>query len=213
MNRKKQFGIMETIINFSISHPEVMQSRLFLKIMKVFPEMISSKYDTFAKRKSANYDEILRISLMSISKEPIRILDLCAGTGAFSLIAHQVFPDADLLSIDQSKGMLEVARNKAERLGFSKIQFKQENATQLLEPDSTFDLIITSNAPIYLAEIERVLEPGGTLLIAFSFGGSAFTKSGDAIPRFFEKYGLQVVKTERVGDGYFIISSKVGAAG
>ena len=46
-------------------------------------------------------------------REPLRILDVAAGTGDFAIaIAKKVHPDSEIVGIDLSEKMLEVGRKK-----------------------------------------------------------------------------------------------------
>lgn len=200
--------VLDRLVSLLVSHPDFMESGWFLKVMEIFPEMISSSYDKSIAKEQSGYQDVIELGLMQIHDKPERILDLCTGTGVASFIANQVFPDTPIVSIDQSEGMLKMARSKTERLGFSNIEFKLGNVRRLSEPDNSFDLVITSNAPVYLSEIERVLSPSGKCLIAFSFGGHSFNKIKNEVSKYLNKYGLSLVDLGVVGQGVFIISAK-----
>lgn len=201
--------ILDRLVAVLVSHSDFMESRWFLKAMKIFPEIISSTYDDSIAKDRSSYQDVIEVGLLQIQEKPGRILDLCTGTGVATLIANQVFPNTPIVSIDQSEGMLKMARSKIERLGFSNIEFKLGNVRRLLEPDSSFDLIITSNAPVYLSEIERVLTPSGKCLITFSFGGHSFCKIKDEVSKYLNKFGLSLVDLDVVGQGVFIISERI----
>jgi ubiquinone/menaquinone biosynthesis C-methylase UbiE len=99
-----------------------------------------------------------------------RILDAGVGTGRN--IAY--YPaDAEVVGIDLSYHMIARADRRADALG-RKIELHQMDVTRLAFPDSSYDAAVASflfcvlphelQAPA-LREIERVLEPGGTLRI------------------------------------------------
>ena len=199
---------IDALINTIIAHPGFMETKLFLNAMKIFPEMISSNYETSIVKGGGNYDEVIRNGLMSIQYKPERILDICTGTGIASFIANEVFPDSRIVAIDQSESMIKIAQNKADEIGLSLIDFRIGNAVQLLESDNSFDLIITSNAPIYLSEITRVLMPGGLFFISLSFGGQSIVKMEKKVTQFFGNYGLTLLDLKNVGKGVYIISEK-----
>jgi ubiquinone/menaquinone biosynthesis C-methylase UbiE len=50
---------------------------------------------------------------LSVRTPRPRLLDLCCGTGASTEALRAVYPDADIVGLDASEGMLEVARRKA----------------------------------------------------------------------------------------------------
>ncbi len=112
---------------------------------------------------------------------PEKVLDLCTGTGDFILeIARQVGKGVSLTGYDFSSAMLEVARNKSQVLrGKSKspdIDFVEGDVIKMPFDTGLFDAIgITfgirnlvfenSKAFRHLAEIRRVLRPGGQLVV------------------------------------------------
>jgi ubiquinone/menaquinone biosynthesis C-methylase UbiE len=103
------------------------------------------------------------------------VLDVGCGTGAVTLPAKQRVGDTgEAAGIDPSPEMIEVARRKARRAGLE-IDFRVGVIESLPYPDETFDAVTSSlmmhhlPEPLQvegLAEIMRVLKPGGRLLIA-----------------------------------------------
>lgn len=99
------------------------------------------------------------------------VLDIGTGTGRIlSLLA----PRAErAIGIDLSREMLEVARANLERTGLTNWQVRQGDLYQLPLPGQTADVAVLHQVLHYLedpadaiAEVVRVLRPGGRLLIA-----------------------------------------------
>ena len=101
---------------------------------------------------------------------PRRVLDVGTGTGvgAFAIAAR--FPDADVVGIDLSEDMVAEARRKTPPELAGRVRFEQADAARLPFPDDSFDLLTLGNMIPFFDELARVLAPGGTLLVAFSFG-------------------------------------------
>ncbi len=112
---------------------------------------------------------------------PLRILDLCTGTGDFLIeLARQAEDPLELTGFDFSASMLGLARRKsgglAERSGIRSLSFVEGDAAGMPFPNDSFDAVgITfgirnllyknSRAGQHLSEIRRVLKPGGRLVI------------------------------------------------
>ena len=112
---------------------------------------------------------------------PARILDLGCGTGDLSIeIALQAKTEVGINGLDYSQPMLSLAKVKAAKKGVeNKINFIYGEATKIPFPDSDFDCVGISFAfrnltylnphwEIHLAEVYRVLKPGGRFVIVES---------------------------------------------
>jgi ubiquinone/menaquinone biosynthesis C-methylase UbiE len=97
-------------------------------------------------------------------------LDLCCGTGAAMAMIRRHCRQR-VTGIDFSQGMLEVARQRlAEAPGSASLQFVRGDVLTLPFAAATFDLAVSFGAfghilpkdePRFVAEIARVLRPGG----------------------------------------------------
>ena len=99
------------------------------------------------------------ISSHATQPSPLRILDLCTGSGCIAISLALAYPDADVCAVDISEPALAVARENAQVLGASNVRFFQSDVLSLAhspqsqEPfSSTFNLI-TANPP-YVCESE-----------------------------------------------------------
>ncbi|MCA1857375.1 class I SAM-dependent methyltransferase [Massilia oculi] len=104
---------------------------------------------------------------------PRRILDIGCTVGHNVVPLALAFPDAEVVAVDVSAPMLRYAHARAQSLGAHNLSFVQANGEALDYPDEHFDLITTamfwhetssSALPRILAEIQRLLAPGGITL-------------------------------------------------
>jgi len=105
--------------------------------------------------------------------------------------------------------MVEISKKKAEREGLNNIKFKIDDASDLSCNDDEFDLLVTSNAPIYLSEASRILRHGGNFLVAFSFSGKALLNLEEDIIEFIQEHGFKLLKLSKVKEGAFILVDKM----
>jgi ubiquinone/menaquinone biosynthesis C-methylase UbiE len=100
---------------------------------------------------------------------PVHILDLGCGSGEITRRLAERFPQAQLLGIDILESNLGPARAANAHFG-ERVRFAQGDAFALQLADAAFDLVVCRHLsqavpdfPRVLAEIDRVLRPGGWL--------------------------------------------------
>ena len=131
---------------------------------------------TVYDRWMVSYDRVmlgdLRRRLCALARG--RTLELAVGTG----LNISGYPSGTpLVGLDYSRRMLEVARRRVEGIEVA-MALIEGDAAALPFPDATFDTVVTtlflSTAPdpaASVAEMSRVLRPGGSLLV-FDHGRS-----------------------------------------
>jgi demethylmenaquinone methyltransferase/2-methoxy-6-polyprenyl-1,4-benzoquinol methylase len=100
------------------------------------------------------------------------VLDVCCGTGDLSFaLAGRVAPEGHVVGCDFSEPMLDLARDKAVDRG-APVRFEWADALQLPYDGARFDAVTVgfgvrnlSDLDRGLAEMRRVLRPGGRLVI------------------------------------------------
>ncbi|GAB3383354.1 class I SAM-dependent methyltransferase [Lysobacter fragariae] len=107
----------------------------------------------------------------------IRVLDLGCGTGEITRRLAERYPQAHLTGVDILEGNLALARRDSAAFG-DRIGYEVGDAFALRFPDASFDLVVCRHMsqavpdfPAVLAEITRVLKPGGWLhLLSEDYG-------------------------------------------
>jgi demethylmenaquinone methyltransferase / 2-methoxy-6-polyprenyl-1,4-benzoquinol methylase len=151
------------------------ESRPLYKIFTAVPP----SYDLINRIFTMRLDENWRIKAARecLSGSPLRILDLCTGTGDLAIrLARMSINEQEITGYDYSEPMLKLAKQKAKKKRQDKIQFLQGDAAAMPFTDGYFDAIGIAFAfrnltfknhdtPKFLAEIHRVLKPGGKFVI------------------------------------------------
>ena len=102
-----------------------------------------------------------------------RIVDVGCGAGIDSLIAARLAgPDSKVVGIDMTTEMLDKAVAAAEEAGLANVEFRRGYGEELPVADDWADLLISNGVlnlmpdkERALAEMHRVLKPGGRLQI------------------------------------------------
>ena len=137
---KLKMFLLTPLIKWIVINPGVMKSKLFLKAMRIFPSMVSKKYDKKIAGSGHDYHEALEQGLTRIFNKPQKILDLCTGTGFAAFKVAAAFPVSSIEAIDQITEMLDIAQKKAKERDINNIDFKTGNAASLDYEDNKFDL-------------------------------------------------------------------------
>ena len=135
-------------------------------------------YDRYANLLSFGQDPRWRRFLVSrVEAGPeSRVLDVATGTAAVAIELARRYGCA-VVGIDQSPDMLAAGRARIERAGLTEgIELTQGRAEELPFEDATFDALTFTYLLRYvddpaatLAELARVVKPGGTIA-ALEFG-------------------------------------------
>jgi ubiquinone/menaquinone biosynthesis methyltransferase len=130
---------------------------------------VAGRYDLLTAL-NPGYRKHLRWSARRLGLDPgSRVLDLCCGTGLSTEALAAEVPNADIVGLDASAGMLAIARKKEFA---AEVQFVLGDA---MEPEVTgirgpFDGILMAygirnveDPDVCLARLYRLLRPGGTI--------------------------------------------------
>jgi ubiquinone/menaquinone biosynthesis C-methylase UbiE len=103
-----------------------------------------------------------------------RIIDVGCGSGTTNLVLAERYVNSEIVGIDLSDPLLQLARTAAENTTFGqRVRFERADVQEIPYEDDSFNVVINTNMvhlvenPIrMLDEIERILAPGGHLFIA-----------------------------------------------
>lgn len=134
-------------------------------------DAVASTYDLLTSL-NPGYHAHLRLSAKRLALGPApRVLDLCCGTGASTEAILRAYPDAEVVGLDASKGMLEIAKKKATLRG---VEFILGDAGDPAAAGvkGPFDGILMAygirnllNPDAALGRIHALLRPGAPIVI------------------------------------------------
>ena len=109
-------------------------------------------------------------ALERVAPPPKLALDLGTGTGGAAFAIARRFPETEVVGADIAEQMIEVARSNTPDELRDRVRFDVADASKLPYGDGSFDLVGLSNMIPFFDELERVVAPGGFLIVAFSGG-------------------------------------------
>jgi len=141
-------------------------------VLKEFNK-IAGRYD-FATGMSQGYQSDLNYSASLLKlKGDETVLDLCCGTGKSSRAILKYINKGKIIGVDNSEGMLEVAKQKFQNETIAgKMEFQLQDAMHLNFEPEIFDAIFMAyglrNMPDYakcLRQLHTLLKHGGKIVI------------------------------------------------
>jgi len=144
-----------------------------VQVARMF-DSISGNYDFLNHFLSLGIDIRWRKKAVKLleAEKPKMILDVATGTGDFAIQTLSLNPDK-VIGIDISEGMLEVGRKKMMDRGYdAQIELLSGDSENLPFEQNKFDAVIVAfgvrnfeNLEKGLAEMHRVLKPGGRMVV------------------------------------------------
>ncbi len=136
---------------------------------------ISKTYDFLNHFLSLGIDIIWRKKAINELKadNPQLILDVATGTGDFAFEALSILNPKKIVGVDISQGMLDIAQQKITKRGLGdKFEIKLGDSEKLPFEANEFDAVTVAygvrnfeNLEVGLADINRVLKPGGKAVV------------------------------------------------
>lgn len=136
---------------------------------------IAHRYDFLNHFLSLGIDTIWRKKAIACLKQenPKLLLDIATGTGDLAITATKILNPDKIIGIDISEGMLSFGREKLFKLNLQdKIQLMSGDSENIPFTDNHFDAATVAfgvrnfeNLDKGLAEINRVLKTGGSLVV------------------------------------------------
>lgn len=161
-------------------------------------DSIAPAYDFMNRAMTLGIDRWWRcVAVRMVGKtHPQHILDVATGTGDFAIDLYRKLQPQQVVGIDLSQGMLDVAREKIARRGLSDaITVQQGDCLALPFEDGSFDAVTVAfgvrNFEHLLQgykEMHRVLEPGGTLCVV-----ELSTPRNRVVRWFYDLYTLHII--------------------
>lgn len=136
---------------------------------------IAGHYDFLNHFLSMGIDRTWRKKAIKVvqSAKPKRILDVATGTGDLAIAAAKAVPDATITGADIAREMLEEGKKKISNQQLSpRIEMMQADSEHLPFGDAQYDAVMCAygvrnfeHLEAGLAEMQRVMKPGGQLAI------------------------------------------------
>ncbi|MDE6310295.1 MAG: bifunctional demethylmenaquinone methyltransferase/2-methoxy-6-polyprenyl-1,4-benzoquinol methylase UbiE [Muribaculaceae bacterium] len=140
-------------------------------------DSIAPSYDFMNRAMTMGIDKLWRRkavrTLTRLVPPPCAIVDIATGTGDLAISLARALPEASVLGVDLSEGMLAVGRRKVAEAGLEeRIRFRRGDGLALpVESDSADAVTIAygirnfADIPGGYREMLRVLRPGGVLAV------------------------------------------------
>jgi SAM-dependent methyltransferase len=144
--------------------------RLWPILRRPLRRMFDDLASTWGQRRATDRLEVLSAALEALPRAPRRVLDLGSGTGSAALVVARRWPEAEVVGVDVSAGMVEHAQAALPGELAGRVRYEVADAAALPFPDASFDLVVLANMIPFFDELARVVESGGHVVFSFSAG-------------------------------------------
>lgn len=150
------------------------QGQKKVQVERMF-DSIAGAYDRLNRTLSLGIDRRWRKQGLAYLRpfHPQSVLDIATGTGDLAIAAYRMLTPQQIIGADLSERMMEIGRAKVAKAGYDRfISFEKQDGTCLSYADNRFDAVTVGfgvrnyeQIAQGIAEIYRVLKPGGHVMI------------------------------------------------
>jgi ubiquinone/menaquinone biosynthesis C-methylase UbiE len=179
------------------------------------------KYAEFARDTPAMRDEYRRLAARTAAViQAGRVLEIGPGPGFIAIEIARLMPRVQVVGLDLSETMIDIATGNARENGVSeRVEFREGDASRMPFEDASFDFVISGGSLHHwkepsriFREVHRVLKPGCRALISDLRSDAPedeVQELADQIDSWFMRWGLRhsfregytVQKAEQLVDG------------
>ena len=133
------------------------------------------KYAEFARDTPAMRDEYRRLAAKTAAViQHGRVLEIGPGPGFIAIEIAKLLPEVQVVGLDLSRTMIDIATGNAREHGVSeRVEFREGDASEMPFGEASFDFVISSGSLHHwkepariFREVHRVLKPGCRALIS-----------------------------------------------
>ena len=149
-----------------------MEPRLQRRVQRYGWDLAAAAYESFWRTQLAPAQaEVMACAGLTQGEH---VVDVACGTGANAIeVACSVWPEGNVVGVDLSGRMVEIARARARRQHCTNARFERMDAEQLELPNDSFDAALCVLGLMYvpqpekaLREMRRVLHSHGRIVLA-----------------------------------------------
>ena len=171
-------------------------------------DRLAPSWDTL--RVTERYLSPLAAALDAVEPAPARVLDVGTGTGGGARLAAGRWPEAEIVGVDVSAGMVSEAR---ERATSEREHYDVADASALPFPAGSFDLVTLVNMIPFFDELARVTAPAGAIAIAYTRGaGTPIYVPFARVDAELRRRGFSQLAHFSAGDGISLLARRGGPA-
>lgn len=167
----------------------------------------AQNYDNGRISQWFQYTQRLTVGLMDLSPQS-RVLDVGCGTGFAVLTLGSMLTEGKACGVDISEEMISQAQAKVSPEITERVEFRRASSDNIPYPSAEFDYIMCTNSfhhypdPLLaLAEMRRLLKPGGELIILDNAVDlSLYTWLWDRALRIVEKGHVRYYRSKEIGE-------------
>lgn len=153
----------------------------------------------------------LAAAVLRVSPPPERVLEVECGEGDGAMFLAREFPAARVRGVDRSADRVNAATARVGLDPEGRVAFKRGTSRDLPYPDAFFDLVVAIDDRPRVAEIVRVLRPGGHLILVSTRGDDALDAVIGRLGRWrLGRHGVELVESATAGDGSFSVGRRRG---
>jgi SAM-dependent methyltransferase len=178
--------------------------RLMRGPMRLFFERAAPSWD---ERFAADPQRLMPLiaALDLLPHPPARVLDVGTGTGKAALVAAERWPDAEVLGIDVSPRMIQLA---AAKNAPTSVRFEVADVAEL-DPGGGYDLVMMVNMPPFFAPVGAMVRQGGHVAHIASRGPvTPFYTTAEKLGAGYAREGLETVASGTAGPGTYYLARR-----